>query len=442
LDNFKLLHKLATWDIVCQELLKFYPHTAPVQRRVKEKEQIQEVNVDAEDDCSNILDSKETKKNNLFRSLLVTRMVTECAVAVSKVPLVLALGCMYFNGTMHLDEIVSASQVQRMNDTVFQLDAGLLRAELLDLTSIHIQADISGRKGEERLSLWLTGFSRKTHANVKRNLWSGALASKSGFDQFDIVTERLIHLNSLEKLESLTADEGKDASGVGIGLYGRLLKHLGRFIILINCDLHKIDRGLVVACEAVFGKAEPNKPSVLQLIYLVPYCLSPWEKYRPLLEPHVREENKQDLTKPDLPITTRWHTVISASHFTHIHADALCSFGRQVFDYFPSTKQVARNLWKQIDVWLNIKIVRLQITILIDFGEFFYSLEMRWATASQFRCAELPLRWFTRMETLITALQSPAEYFICTYELAEKLSIDEDTRDRFEREIKIFLRQP
>jgi hypothetical protein len=64
---------------------------------------------------------------------------------------------------------------------------------------------------------------------------------------------------------------------------------------------------------------------------------------------------------------------------------------------------------------------------------------MRWATASQFRCAELPLRWFTQMETLITALQSPAENFICTYELAEKLSIDEDTRDRFEREIKIFL---
>ena len=96
-----------------------------------------------------------------------------------------------------------------MNDTVFQLDAGLLRAELLDLTSIHIQADISGRKGEERLSLWLTGFSRKTHANVKRNLWSGALASKSGFDQFDIVTERLIHLNSLEKLESLTAERAK-----------------------------------------------------------------------------------------------------------------------------------------------------------------------------------------------------------------------------------------
>jgi hypothetical protein len=100
LDNFKLLHKLATWDI---EFLKFYPHSAPVQRRVKEKEQIQEVNVDAEDECSNILDSNETKKNNLFRSLLVTRMVTEGAVAVSKVPLVLALGCMYFNGTMHLD---------------------------------------------------------------------------------------------------------------------------------------------------------------------------------------------------------------------------------------------------------------------------------------------------------------------------------------------------
>ena len=41
-----------------------------------------------------------------------------------------------------------------------------------------------------------------------------------------------------------------------------------------------------------------------------------------------------------------------------------------MFDYFPSTKQVARNLWKQIDVWLNIKIIRLQITILIDFGDF------------------------------------------------------------------------
>ena len=150
--------------------MKFYPHTAPVQRRVKEKEQIQEVNVDAEDDCSNILDSKETKKNNLFRSLLVTRMVTECAVAVSKVPLVLALGCMYFNGTMHLDEIVSASQVQRMNDTVFQLDAGLLRAELLDLTSIHIQADISGRKGGKAVTLVNWIFTKDTCKGETKSL--------------------------------------------------------------------------------------------------------------------------------------------------------------------------------------------------------------------------------------------------------------------------------
>ena len=84
---------------------------------------------------------------------------------------------MYFQGRVAVLDIVSATQVARMMATVFEVDADLLRAELAELQSIHIQVDISGRKGEERMAIFICGYNPKLQKNIVRNVWEGTLAS-------------------------------------------------------------------------------------------------------------------------------------------------------------------------------------------------------------------------------------------------------------------------
>ena len=107
-------------------------------------------------------------------------MIVECGVSVLKLPLVLMLGSMYHTGHPNIDDIVSASTADRLLQKTCMYDAALLREDFEDVHIIHIQADISGRQGEERLSLWGTGYCHRTHQIVRKLLWQGALPSKTG----------------------------------------------------------------------------------------------------------------------------------------------------------------------------------------------------------------------------------------------------------------------
>jgi hypothetical protein len=127
-------------------------------------------------------------------------MVTEGCAAVVKVPVLLALGSMYFSGKIDPIDIVSASQVERMNKLVFEHDAGLLRTELKSIRSLHLQVDLSGRKGGERLQVWLTGHDAEKKVVLKRNIWSGPVVSKAGEDQIHVLLARLEHLDVPDKI--------------------------------------------------------------------------------------------------------------------------------------------------------------------------------------------------------------------------------------------------
>ena len=78
-----------------------------------------------------------------------------------------------------------------------------------------------------------------------------------------------------------------------------------------------------------------------------------------------------------------------------------------MFDYFPSAQRVVRS---QIDVWLHMHVLRLQATLLVDIGTFFYTPEMTWSTANKYRCAELSYRWILRLQTIDAAQASPVDY--------------------------------
>ena len=120
-------------------------------------------------------------------------------------------------------------------------------------------------------------------------------------------------------------------------------------------------------------------------------------------------------------------------------ADALMALGKRVFYFMPSSKQVVRNMWKQIDIWLHSSVLRLQLTLLIDFGDVFYMPEMAWSEKDQFQCAQLPARWVYRMELLANARQNPENFFQLTLETMTELSVSPESRRRIMADIDLFL---
>ena len=201
LITLKKQNKFKSWD----QLMDFMLRSASCQTELS---------------SSNDSDDDDSDDDDLLKSVVITRLVTEASVSVVKVPLVLALCSLFFKGRVYPEEIVSATQVTRMTNSIFKIDAGLLRQELSQLKSIHLQADMSIRKQEERASVWVTGNHPQLVHVLRAILWTGALASKSGSQQFDMVVSLLTNLNIFDRLRTLTADEGRDAIGTKDGLYG------------------------------------------------------------------------------------------------------------------------------------------------------------------------------------------------------------------------------
>jgi len=96
LNSFKDLHNFKTWDQTMQELLKIHPHIPSVPR----KKAIEETKV-AEAEGHDETETKQDANRNTLRSVVVTRMMTEGAVSAVKVPVLLALASMYFQGIVH-----------------------------------------------------------------------------------------------------------------------------------------------------------------------------------------------------------------------------------------------------------------------------------------------------------------------------------------------------
>ena len=167
----------------------------------------------------------------------------------------------------------------------------------------------------------------------------------------------MVYLGVYLKLASFTSDGGKDALGTGTGFLGWLNRDRSRLklesVLHVDCDLHVLNRGLVVACTHVFGKPVMNRASVLQLLYLVStVCRENWTLVSRLLQ-EACNELKLDLVvgkQPDVPLSTRWYTVISVAVFTLTFASALRVVGRRMFFQLKSSKKVPRDVWKQVDI--------------------------------------------------------------------------------------------
>lgn len=66
-------------------------------------------------------------------------------------------------------------------------------------------------------------------------------------------------------------------------------------LLLVNCDLRKLDRGLAPLSHE---RAQTlGRPSLLQLFDLIPYLMRPWSKYEPFFFRHVPDDKKDSITQ-------------------------------------------------------------------------------------------------------------------------------------------------
>ena len=149
-----------------------------------------------------------------------------------------------------------------------------------------VQSDCSQRGGEERLSLFLSGWHWASDAPVQRQIWSGVITSKEAAAQLYPVMERMRQLAVIPKLASAGGDQGTDVFGHVSGLYARIDADIKRVLFKVKGDLHVLNRLFVVASQWVFGAAKQDIPNALQLLYLVSYALQPWKKWHDLLMAH------------------------------------------------------------------------------------------------------------------------------------------------------------
>jgi hypothetical protein len=446
LKLFKETQKLNTFDQAILQLLKFFPSTATrvtlptqTQRVLKNQTPLSKAAMPSSEESSS-----DESNPNLLKMVIVSRLITECFVSSVKIPVVLGLASMYFFGKIKIEEVISETQANRYLKSLFSYDAAILRLEFRNVTAVHLQADLSERKGEERLVLFLT-FSKQAQGKPepeRKLVFSGAVASKAATEQLRVVVSTLNRLGVTEKLASVTSDSGADVVGIKGGLIALLETTLKISLLKIDCDLHIQNRALVVACETVFGPAVANQPSVLQLIYLIAYSVrSNWKKWKTLLEKHMSDEEKKKLFQPDIPLSTRWGTIFNAGEFAYESRKALRSLAKQVYMFFPSQQKLVRQTWKMIDVWLASPLLLLQLSMLIEFGGFYYTPEKDWSTHSQFRAADMPLRWLNRLQALRQAKSNPMIFFPKTFEHFEEpeFKTSDAIVPRIKAELNLFL---
>ena len=373
-------------------------------------------------------------KEEATKIAVVSRLVVEGSVSLNKLPLVIDLVKLLLS--VSDNETLSTSTYDRLFKKAFSYDVALLKSFFEGASSVHLKPDCSTRQGQERLSVFLTGWLNEEP--VEKLIFSGAIDSKTGEDQFTSLLEVLQQLDVLDRIIALTSDQGKDVCAPN-GLFGLLEKHLKRELLRIMCDLHILNRGFVVAGERTFGKPKMNEPSVFQLLYLVPAALKPWAKWKPLLAEHLALSDNDSLTLCPDSINTRWYTVVEAANFTDKRANGLIALGFEYYFQGKSSHAMQRKLWQMINIWLSNPILRSQVAILVDFGDFFYLPEMKWDQETGFRCQEMPARWNFRIMQLEQARQDPTSVFSTTNQRLDELNCSNTERTRIWADVEKFV---
>ena len=328
-ETFQLLEELKSslhvksYDLLLQTLAMLHPSTDHASQNSQSTASDEQDSDKSAEDEEHMLSKKEA-----MDIAVITRLIVEGGVSVVKLPLVLQLcGLLIKSGT----SVISTSSADRTFHKAFALDLGMLVEFFDDIPAVHAKPDCSTRQGQERLSLFVSGWKIEGGVGrpVERCVFTSALASKSGADQFLAVRHLLVRIKLFKKLESLTSDGGLDVCAPG-GLFGLLEENLGRPLIRIEGDLHVLNRGFVVAGENTWGAAKKDVASVFQLLYLVSYVLDPWKEWKPLLMEHLDLKEDESVEACPTPVNTRWYTVVFAAKFTDDYCSGLIHLGREV----------------------------------------------------------------------------------------------------------------
>lgn len=93
----------------------------------------------------------------------------------------------------------------------------------------------------------------------------------------------------------------------------------------------------------------------------------------------------------------------------------------------------------QVNIWLSNNIIRCQVSILVDFGEFFYMVEMKWDQETSFRCGNMASRWQLRIDLLEAALADPKGTFLTTAKRLAQLECSIEEQDRIWADVNQFV---
>jgi len=218
-----------------------------------------------------------------MKHLLVRRIQNEAAISDEKVPIVLALACLWqkVEVSFHRPLKTMQSTNVRHNADLSLADLDLLRSELAEATTVHFSIDMSERDNQPHYQIILS--------------YSGPLVSKSSAAQSDQCFSVFETLRISSKVGYACSDSAPDIIGeVGGTLVKLKIRNL-------QCDLHVLNDCLVKAItESIGDPTKRDDKHIVQIAYRLHWCLHYDLAAAPL---------------PPLPITTRWETIIPAMSF-------------------------------------------------------------------------------------------------------------------------------
>jgi len=245
-------------------------------------------------------------------------MQHECGISNEKMPVVLTLSQLLWTGDVSLGTVPCAHTVANWDRTMSAADDLLLGRELRSAEALHFAFDTSPHV-EETLLVRVTFWQEM--GPVSRTVAVLPVVAPTGIamkEKLELVMQQFgICPNSVY---SVVADHARTIHGCWSGAVRLFEEFLRHPLVVATCDLHLLNKGLVDSILAAFGKHELHKPHCVQLAYMIS-CKSlglnsNWKRWRELLLPFVKGacgvHEAERLCAIDVPISTRWYTVINA----------------------------------------------------------------------------------------------------------------------------------
>ena len=102
--------------------------------------------------------------------------------------------------------------------------------------------------------------------------------------------------------------------------------------------------------------------------------------------------------QPDLPLDCYFSRGFYIDILSRL---CVCVVGRRIFfSTHMSSRNVTRDMWRQVEIWLGNGTIRCHLGILIGIGSVVYTPDMTFSEESQFNCAFLPHAWFKHIPLL------------------------------------------